>query len=451
MPPTRLPGPRLESLVREAREPAFVLSPDQRIVQVNRAWEELTGHPADQVVGLSCDPLGPTRPDDLPSRPSSSSTLILRPDGERLWRRLEFWPFHDAKGSLLGLFGLVRPVGAESSAPEAESRVLRVALLELRDRLLADHGSDTLLGRGPRHKRLLDQVAAASASRVPVLIVGEAGTGKRLVARTIHLLGASRQSPVLVYDCRALPPEVLERELFGTAMAHPGSPRALVAPAGSTLILGEILELPRDLQGQLAAALRPEVRLVATTSGDVEAAFAADRLRPDLYHALTTLVIPLPSLRDRLDEIPLLALHFLERANLRNERQRAGFSTDALTTLKLYDWPGNLGELARVVDAAHGRGEAALIERDDIPPEIRGERGGAYALPARAKELVTLKEMMARVERRIIERALARSGGNRSRAARRLGINRPFLYRRMKELGLAEESEPPGDDPTETA
>ena len=451
MPPPRIAGARLDAFVQQAREPLFLLSPERRILLVNRAWEELTGHTSEQVAGLECHPHGPTRAGDLDGlggsfcpppeamrgQPAGSNTLIIHADGERRWRRVEYWPFHDAEGSLTGLLGLVRPHESTPNAPDSEAQRLRAELLELRERLHARHGLDTLIGRGAEHRRLLDQVAAASQTTVPVLIVGEPGTGKLLVARTIHQRGARRCAPLLAYDCLALPPEVLGRELFGPPNGPIGRPSA--SDERATVLIGDLLDLPRDLQARVVSGLDGRVRLIATTAGDPDAALKAERLRPDLYYALTPLVIRLRPLRERLDELPLLAQHFLERMNLRGGRQRDGFSPAALDALASYDWPANLRELARVVEDAHARGDEDLIQLDDIPAAIRGQRGGAYNPPVQPSGPLPLKEMLTQVERRLIERALERSGNNKSKAAKILGINRPFLYRRIKELGIADD------------
>ena len=463
MPPTRVSGARLDALVHQAREPVFLLSPERRFMLVNRAWEELTGHSSEAVIGLVCHPHGPTRagdldglggsfcppPEAMAGQPAGSNTLILHAEGERRWRRLEFWPFHDAEGSLSALLGFVRSSSALPHAAESEAQRLRAELMELRERLHARHGYDSLIGRGAEHRRLLDQVATASSTAVPVLIVGEPGTGKLSVARTIHLRGPRRQSPLLPYDCKALPPEILERQLFGGSNGAVG-PTPLRLPEGATLLIGDVLELPRDLQARLASSLDGRIRLIATTTGDPDAALRTERLRPDLYYALTTLVLRLRPLRERRDELPILAQHLLERMNLRGNRQRDGFSPEALDVLSAYDWPGNLRELAKVIEEAHGRGDDGVIQVDDIPAEIRGAFGGAYNPPSQSTGPAPLKEMLTLVERRLIERALERAGRNKSKAAKLLGINRPFLYRRIKELGIADESDSPDDNSTPT-
>lgn len=459
---SRVSGARLDQLLQQAREPAFWLNAGRKILWVNRAWDELTGHPAGSVVGLTCRPHGPTRAGDLlglagsfyppaealAGRPAGAKTLIIRPDGDRLWRRVEFWPFHDATGELAGLLGLVRPVDDPPLAPDSETQRIRAELLEVRDRLIGRFGLDALIGRGPAHRRLIEQVVAASTTAVPVLVVGESGTGKRRVARTIHQLGPRRDAPLVPLDAAAMPPDALDRVLFGPGGSdgEPAPFPRLAFPEGTTLVLGDVLDLPRDLQGRLAPALDARVRLIATTTADPDACLRDERLRPDLYYALTTLVIRLSPLRERLDELPLMAQHFLERANLRGGRQRPGFSAEALRTLLGYDWPGNLGELARVVDDAHARGDRDEIDDGDLPASIRGHLGAAYEVPAAPLASVSLDDLLSRFERRWIEYAMERTRQNKSRAADLLGISRPRLYRRIKELNLPDEPEP-SDDP----
>jgi DNA-binding NtrC family response regulator len=458
---SRVSSPRLDALVSNAREPAFLLGPDRRIAGVNRAFEELSGHPAERLIGLVCNPHGPSRtgdlaglggslyppPEALAGSPAGGTTLFINTGGERLWRRVEYWPFHDADGTLLGLFGIVRPPLSPRHAPDSESQRLRAELLEVRARLERRHGFDTLIGRGPAHRRLLDQVQAAAASGIPVLIIGEPGTGKRTVGRLIHSHGPRRQAPVLHFDASALPPEVLDRELFGARDEdeprpdddpEAGPARRLVLPDGATLMIGDVLDLPRDLQSRLSAALDGRVRLVAITSGDPDLALKADRLRPDLYFAITSLILRLRPLRERVDELPILAQYMLERANQRGGRQRSGFTPEALEALAAYDWPGNLRELARVIDATLATGPDDQIRAIDLPAGIKGHRAGAY-LPPAPPPSASLDEILTRVERRLIEQSLARARQNKSRAAELLGISRPRLYRRIKELGLPDE------------
>ena len=198
-----MPTPRVTAfepnpLWQRAREPIFWLDPALKLIWVNRAWEELTGHASSSVLGLTCQPHGPTRagdpadlaasfhppPEAMAGQPSGSPTLIYHAGGgEPMWRRIEFWPFRDEHDRLIGLLGTVRPTEDRPSVPDSEGNRLHVELLEIRRRLQESYGLDSLIGFGPAHRRLLDQVRLAAGSGVPVLIVGEPGTGKRHVAR----------------------------------------------------------------------------------------------------------------------------------------------------------------------------------------------------------------------------------------------------------------------------
>lgn len=452
---SRVSGARLESLWQQAREPIFWLSAECRFVAVNKAWEELTGHSAATVRGLACHPHGPTRagdlvglggsffppPEALAGQPTGGPTLIVSASGERLWRRVQFWPFHDDEGKLIGLLGLVSAADAAPLVPDSDAHRLRAELFEVRERLFSRYGFDSLIGHGPAHQRLLEQVTAAAATTVPVLIVGESGTGKRTVGRTIHQLSEHRQAPILPIDCSALPPEVIERELFGGSEQSDGRARLSLAE-GSTLLIGDILDLPRDLQSRLVVSLDQRVRLIAVTTTDPESGLKTERLRHDLYYALTTMVIPLRPLHERLDELPVLAQHLLERVNLRGARQRTGLSEEALTVLRSYDWPGNLRELTRVIEEAHKTAQGDEIGADDLPVGIRGNLGSAYVPPTLPAPITPLDELLTQVERRLIESALRRARQNKSRAADLLGISRPRLYRRIRELNLPDEPEP---------
>lgn len=472
MPPPRVASFEPHQLWQQASEPLFWLDPALKLSWVNRAWEQLTGYPAESVVGLTCQNHAPTRagdladlaasfhppPESLHGQPSGTPTLIFLAGGEPIWRRLEFWPFRDEHQTLIGLLGQVRPADCRPSVPDTQVNSIHVELLETRKRLQNQYGFDSLIGFGPSHRRLLDQVRLAVASKTPVLILGEPGTGKQQVARTIHQQGPGRHWPLVPFDCEALPAEILERELFDVKKQtipeaeSTGSTRGTSKPRlslrdGSTLLVREILKLPRDLQAQLVASLDAPVRLLATTALDPETAHKSEQLRTELYFALTTLVLRLLPLRDRRDELPLLAQHLLERANQRGTDQRSGFSPLAISALMSYDWPGNLRELGRVIDHAHAhpQGDGPLVELEDLPASIRGNLGAGFPPPAQPASIKPLDELLTEVERRLIETALRQARTNKSRAAEMLGISRPRLYRRIKELNLPDDAESPDD------
>jgi PAS domain S-box-containing protein len=453
-------------------EPIFWLDQALRLIWVNRAWETLTGYSADRVLGLRCQEraadgsadlidlaagLEPP-PEALAGQPVGTVARLVSASGETIWRRLDFWPFPGDERRVIGMLGLLRPIDSCASLPSTELSALRAALLEARRDLEMRHGFDALIGSGPAHERLLAQVALAASVSAPVLIVGEGGTGKGRVARAIHQQGSQKLSPFVSFDCEALPPEILEREIFGAEPQATNGPSALKTaraptgpalslPDGGTMLLREVARLPRDLQSRLLAALASPVRLLATMSTEPEVALRNDSLRPDLYFALTTLVIRLAPLRERAHDVPLLAQHLLEQANLRGGVARCGFRPEAMAALMNYDWPGNLSEMARVIDHAHAHSQESgpLIAVEDLPAAIQGNLGAAYCPPGRVRSIKPLDVLLADVERRLIETALRQAKSNKSRAAELLGISRPRLYRRIKELNLPDDSDP-GDD-----
>ena len=361
------------------------------------------------------------------------------------------------------MLGLVREAEAPASATDSQAHELRVQLMRLRDQLHRAFGFESLIGAGPAHRRLLEQVRLAAASTIPVLIVGEPGTGKRMVARTIHHLGANRNRPLVPLDCEALPFDMLEGELFargrkadaqtdGHDLLQSQSQSRLSFADGTSLLLRNILALPRDLQTRLTGSLDGRVRLIGTAAGDPEAALEHEQLHPDFYYAMTALMLRLEPLRKRRAELPLLAQHLLERCNERACARCGGFTPQAALALESYDWPGNLRELARVIEVAFVQSQAetgpgtALIGVDHLPASIRGNLGAGYLAPPR-NSIKPLDELLTEIERRLIETALAKARQNKSRAAELLGISRPRLYRRIKELNLPDDSEPDEDEP----
>lgn len=465
MPPARPTGPHLrpDHLIKLSREPIVLLSQERRIEMVNPAFSELTGHDPADLVGLECRPHGPTRPGDLPGlaaafcpppevmegRPVATITWFFHKDGGRIDRQICFWPIFDRAEVLLGVFGFILPADASPPVATSDAFRLRVDLLTLRAEFVSGLRGDPPIGRGPEHRRLLEQIKTAALADTPLLIVGEPGTGKRHVARAIHAQGANRLMPLISYDTQALPAEVLERELFGGS-AGPGliadrEPARLVAPAGSTVVLGDVSKLPKDIQGRLVNSLDAgarRARLIVTTSVDPVDLVRAELMRPDLFYALTTMIIPLRPLRERPGEIAILAQHFLERANLRGLRRVEALRPAAVELLRTFDWPSNLRELARVIDAAHAHAQSNYVEATDIPPEIKGHLAGSF-LPHPAPDLASmgrsLRDRVEEFEKTAIVEALQACRQNKARAARQLGVNRPYLYRRMRDLGLTDD------------
>ncbi len=457
MPSSRSSGLRkLNALFHQAVEPVFLLDSEARFTYVNPAWESITGLSSDSIVGQSPlgsenrteagFPLGIFAPpaETFQGKSLSGNILLPRIGGNPCWMRIEFFPFQAVGNSSVGILGLIRHelVSAIPSSPALE---LRASLAEAKQTIWLRHGDPKLIGRGPRHDRLLEQIAATARLDSPTVIVGEPGTGKRLVANLIHARGYEAVSPILSLDLAALTPEQLERSLF---------PQNLLGSDQSpTMILGDVANLPRDIQARLVPSLRNPgfPRLLMTSSVEPETALRDGRLREDFFFAITVLTLRLTPLRERKDEISLLSQHFLEKANRRTPSRCTDFSADALDVLNAYDWPGNLRELARVIDAAHAAATDREITVADLPMPIRGDLASAYAPPILASTPTPLDELLAKVERRLIEMALRSARNNKSRAAELLDISRPRLHRRIKELGIEEGRGAGGkiEDPTE--
>jgi PAS domain S-box-containing protein len=444
---------RIGSLLRRSSVAAYWLDADRRLLLANPAWEALTGFAAEALIGQpfppdaastsSDDPahhlaraLAPP-PEAMAGRDVSGPVLIVRPDGSRLWYRAEFWAWPDRGGrSTLGWLVRLRPSSADSLLPESPAQALQAQLAAVRARLRERHQAESLVGSGPAHTRLLEQIRTAVAAAGPTLIRGEPGTGKRTIARLIHRLGSPPDAPgPRSLDAAALSADQLERDL--------GIPPDPTQPL--TWLILEPARLPRDVQRQLVARLeRHGERLLATAADDPHESLINEQLVPELYFLLTAFSIGLLPLRERLDELPLLALATLESVQASQAgdgRALSGFEPRALEILRRYDWPGNLHELRRVVAHAAARAPGQIIHADDLPPDIQGHRGAAY-LPPPLPPGQSLDQVLENVERRLLERALARGRHNKSRAADLLGISRPRLYRRMRELGLPDLPEP---------
>ena len=459
---SRVTPSKLDAVVQLAGEPVFWTNADRKLLGVNRAWETFTGLPQEMVVGLDCRSIGGESDEDptsivadfhvpqeaIEGRSVSSEARIRRASGERVWKRIDFSPLHTPEGDLAAILGFVREKNAPVELPAAESDRLRVALLQLREGRQARLGLDGMIGKGEAHRRLLDQIETAAKTTSSVVIVGEPGTGKRLVAQTIHQLSKNKPGSVFAIDCEALPADLLERGLFGTEpnFGESAASHRFDYPEHSTLILENGLSLPRDLQEQIANSDGSKSRWIVTSCADPETAFREERLRADFFYRITTLVIRTSPLRERIDELPLLAQAFLERANARMKTTHIGFSDDAIDALRAYDWPGNLLELSRVITAAMGGAQRDRIERKDLPAAIQGDFASSYLPPAPPPRIPmsTLDEILVEVERKLIEKALIQTAGNKSRAAEFLGISRPRLHRRINELKIADGTEPTG-------
>jgi DNA-binding NtrC family response regulator len=325
------------------------------------------------------------------------------------------------------------------------SRALRQGQrLEAENSLLRTTGRQELITVSPAMKPVLDLVARVGPSPANVLVTGEHGTGKEVVARTLHAISPRAESPLVTVNAGGLSEGVFASELFGHVRgaftdAREDRMGRFELAHGGTLFLDEIANVPVSQQAKLLRVLetgelervgssktsRVDVRIISATNADLDEAVAAGRFREDLLFRLNTVQIHLPPLRERVEDIPVLAAHFLGRYAERYGKELAGFDRVAAGELQRHRWPGNVRELAHVVE------RAALLAAGS---RIRADELGLSAAPGRGQNLEELS--LEEVEQLLVKKALQRHEGNVSRAAETLGLSRSALYRRMEKFGL---------------
>jgi two-component system response regulator HydG len=333
----------------------------------------------------------------------------------------------------------------------ARHRALHAELVRLRQTVADSEGWGELLGDSPPIWRLRALLAKVAASDASVLVTGETGTGKEVAARAIHSHSARRDGPFVVLDCSALPGNLLESELFGHVRGAFTDARnerkgLFVQAAGGTLFLDEVGELPLDLQPKLLRALqersvRPvgsdsevaaDVRVIAATNRDLEAAVDEGRFRRDLFYRLEVLHVAMPPLRSRGRDVLLLAQHFVQRFAERSGKHVVGFSAPVAERLLAYTWPGNVRELMNCMERSVALTSYEQLVVDDLPERVRSFREEHVLVTGSdPAELVPLEE----VERRYVLRVLDASGGNKTIAARVLGLDRKTLHRKLERWG----------------
>ncbi|MEN1678718.1 MAG: sigma-54 dependent transcriptional regulator [Planctomycetota bacterium] len=331
----------------------------------------------------------------------------------------------------------------------------------LKDELDRKHGMGHIVGSDPRMLRVFDMIESIADTRATVLVTGESGTGKSLIARAIHQRSGRRDGPFVEVACGALPENLLESELFGhVAGAFTGATTnktgKFLQADGGTIFLDEIGTATAAMQVKLLRVLQElafepvggtqthnvDVRVVLATNEDLAKNVAEGKFRQDLYYRINVINVELPPLRGRVSDIPLLAQRFLEEVREDANRPSVqGFSDDAVGALQRHHWPGNVRELQNVVERSVLLSKNTVIDIADLPAEVRSP-GGAISTTHYAGQ--TLKEALEGPERAIILEVLESNGWNRIQTADQLGINRTTLYKKMKRLGLEDRAEAAG-------
>jgi len=342
-----------------------------------------------------------------------------------------------------------------------ESRRLRTENEALRQQLDRRYGLEGVIGNSRAMVTVFETVRQVAPARSTILLTGESGTGKELIAHVLHRLSPRAAKPFVDVHCAALNPNLLESELFGHEKgaftgAHERRIGRFERADGGTLFLDEIGEIDASTQIKLLRILEArslervggnvpvevDVRLIAATNADLRERVADGRFREDLFYRLNVVHLHIPPLRERVEDIPLLLNHFLKVFGDENNRKLAGFSPEALKVLTAYSWPGNVRELRNAVERMAVMSRGSSLTLGDVPPEVRAGVADALAkpgVPAGSREPVTDTGHsldLATQERNLIIKALQDCQGNRSLAARKLGIGRRTLYRKLAAYAL---------------
>ena len=316
------------------------------------------------------------------------------------------------------------------------------------------HGEHAIIGSSQSMAAIHRLIANTRISESPVLITGETGTGKELIARAIHRSGVRHLKPFLTLDCSVLNKNLLESEFFGHVRgaftgAVADKKGVFEMAAGSTLFLDEIGEMSLDTQVKLLRVLEegtfrpvgsPEekkvsVRIIAATNRDLKLMIQKGTFREDLYYRINVITIHLPVLRERKEDIPALIEHFMKKLNGRHNSARQ-FTSEALNQLMGYSYPGNVRELRNMVERVFMLSEREVIGVEDLPPEVRREVKRPAAGCNTGWHTLSLQQIIKRTERKMISRMLRLMNGNKVKAARMLNISRSTLYAKIEEYGI---------------
>ena len=302
-----------------------------------------------------------------------------------------------------------------------------------------------LIGRSGAMRDVFEMIRRVADTRTSVLITGESGTGKELIARAIHHNSSRKDAELIIVNCGAIPENLMESELFGHIKgaftgAHANKEGMFKAADGGSLFLDEVGEMPMHLQVKLLRALqersvRPvgstqelpvDVRIIAATNQNLEKAVREGTFREDLYYRLNVIHVAMPPLRDRAEDIPLIAQHFVARFNEEMGKQIQGFSAEAMELLSAYSFPGNVRELENIVERAITFETEESIRAENLPPQVHGTDPNERAMNTLGTLPVggiDLESLLGRIEKKLLDQALRRTGGNRTEAAKLLKIS----------------------------
>jgi PAS domain S-box-containing protein len=434
----RIHDPILDSIT----EGVFTVDRTWRITSFNRAAEDITGIPRERALGRPCKDilranicegrcaLGHTLETGKPI--ANRSITIVDDHGRRKPVSITTALLKDARGRVIGGVETFRDLSRIES---------------LRKELRKQYEVADIISRNHRMRNLFAVLPDIADSTSTVLIAGESGTGKELVARAVHRLSRRRARPFVAVNCGALPDTLLESELFGYKAgaftdAKRDKPGRFAAAEGGTLFLDEIGDISAAMQIRLLRVLqermyeplgavqpvRADVRIVAATHRDLAERMRAGAFREDLYYRINVVTLDIPPLRERLEDVPLLVEHFIDRFNTLQGKTLAGVSDDTLACLMAHDYPGNVRELENVIERAFILCRGDVIEREHLPEPLCSRPPAAAAGGERGA--------FRKLEASFLMNTLRRHNWNRTATARALGIHKTTLFRKLKALDL---------------
>jgi PAS domain S-box-containing protein len=443
---TRIAEGYWKNIIDTMMEGLMIVDTKGVILSVNQALEEITGYGREELIGESCAIFkcdtcyGMITPGEcelfIKGQVRRCKCIMVRKDGR---------PLHVLKNAVILKNDAGQVVGAVETLTDLSEVVAKEKVISrLRRTLSGEDGFHGLLGKSPVMAQLFTLIDSAAQSEAPVIIYGESGTGKELVASAIHRLSPRRKGPFIQVNSVALNENLLESELFGHVKgAFTGADRTRVgrfeAASGGSIFLDEVGDLPLCTQAKLLRVLQEkviekvgdqkpipvDVRVITATNQDLHQLMAQGRFREDLYYRIGVIPIPLPPLRERREDIPLLVETFVERSRLKTRKPITGISKETLEVLINYSWPGNVRQLINVVEYAFVLCPGGLILPDHLPTQVLHRQEPGSAKPRGGSRV-------APDERQRLVAAVAEAGGKMSEAARLLGISRVTLWKRLK-------------------
>ena len=432
------------AILESISDGVFTVDEDWRITSFNRAAEEITGIPRREAIGRPCSEVfrasmcetdcALRRTMETGAPVINRSAFIVDGQGRRIPVSVSTALLKDEAGRVMG--------GAETF------RDLSM-VEELKRELEGRFQAGDLVSRSPLMRRIFDILPQVASSGSTVLIQGDTGTGKELLARAIHGMSPRAERPFIAVNCGALPDTLLESELFGYKAgaftgANKDKPGRFALAAGGTLFLDEIGEVSPALQVRLLRVLQErsyeplgatkslttDVRVIVASNRDLAQLVKKGAFRDDLFYRINVVKLVLPALRKRREDIPLLVEHFIERFNRIQGKHLSGVSTEVMAILMAHDWPGNVRELENLIEYAFVLCDKGRIELKHLPEDFIAH---APLKPARG----AMSDTRRSVEAHAIREALKRNHGNRLAAARELGIHKSTLFRKLKSLGIS--------------